>query len=269
MPITPPQEIPMGTPGIRLNFLVREWSASGALGVLDISNAANFQVVLLAPNGQLIVRTGNLTNGGADGIFGYTLAAGDVTVPGNWQAQGSFELPSGTGPFPTTIKPFRAFRNLWPLNLAAVGPAVGFGAAPALAAVPYPVTGQGSLWFPFGFDGIAGDTRDTYPTDGDGGINFANVLSPLTGSHMRDYSLVRLDALLITAASNGGNILLKRAADLSLIRTFPCPVPLEQPAELLLELPVEGIGGFTLASDQPTFILTAIAFYSLVTPTNP
>jgi hypothetical protein len=122
----------------------------------------------------------------------------------------------------------------------------------------------GSLWFPFGFDGIAGDTRDAYPTNGDGGANFASVLSPLLGSHMKDEELVFLDGFLITNNSNGGNLIIKRASDASELFRIPCPIPSRQPMEVRFGrgLRIAGLGGFTVASDQSLQILSAIAWYS-------
>lgn len=265
------KRIPLGTAGVRINLTATEYSAQGVPSVVPIQAGAAFQIFLEAPDGELLVRPGNLTGSGADGVFGYTLRAGDLTKPGKWRVQGNFELPAGTGPIPTSILDFEVYRNLYPLNVLSPGPAVLHLLAPPVAAVPYPVSvAAGSYWWAFGFDGVsAGDTRDSYPLTGHGPAGFVPVSPALVSSHMREYSLVRLEALVITAASNGGKLIMKRAADGVVIHEWPMPVPLDQPKEMRLGMPIEGAGGFTFASDQPTFVLSAEAYYTLITPTNP
>lgn len=127
---------------------------------------------------------------------------------------------------------------------------------------------RGSFWFFFGFDGAGGDTRDTYPIDGASLMGTVDVSPALVSSHMKDHSLVRFDGLFICANSAGGAILLKRASDGSLIHEIPCPVPSRQPQGLqYFSKTIEGPGGFTLASDQSTQILSAFGLYTLLEPT--
>ena len=120
MVVTECSRIPVGTKDVRINFTVRECGTSG-LELVDLTNAANFRVCLLSPSGVIKPRVGSLTGVGTEGRFGYTLQAADIDEAGDWQAQGFFELPSGTGPFPTSVEEFQAFLGVHGLTIASPG----------------------------------------------------------------------------------------------------------------------------------------------------
>ncbi len=112
----------------------------------------------------------------------------------------------------------------------------------------------GSLWFPFSSLHPPGDY---YPTDGAGGHGAGALFAE---SDLRTTSRCYLDAILCTFNSSGGTITIKDANGF-VIRSFDVTVPMPQPLEIRLGIPINVLGGFTCAATAKIGI-AAVAFYS-------
>lgn len=62
---------------------------------VDVSSAT-LVLYLRSPKARLLTKTPSLTSGGTDGRIQYATLAGDLDVPGNWQAQAKVTISGST-----------------------------------------------------------------------------------------------------------------------------------------------------------------------------
>jgi hypothetical protein len=76
--------------------LVVQFTVSSGVA-LDLSNSSGRQLLLRKPGGSLLTHSGSLYTDGRDGRLKYVTASGDLTVGGNYEAQGFASPQSGVG----------------------------------------------------------------------------------------------------------------------------------------------------------------------------
>ena len=78
--------------------------------VLDISTATTKQLIMLLPDGTKLEKTATFYTDGSDGKLQYTIASGDLSIPGVYRLQWYIVMPSGS--WKTDIKTMKVYSNL-------------------------------------------------------------------------------------------------------------------------------------------------------------
>lgn len=71
---------------------------------IDISQATSLTIKIKRPDGSSITRALSFITNGQDGWASYTVSQGDLSLQGQYQAQGYLVMPSGA--WTTTMKQF-------------------------------------------------------------------------------------------------------------------------------------------------------------------